>query len=128
MKVIYIAGAFRADTQWQIRCNVHAAECAAYEVAQLGAMPLIPHANTEHFHGSMPDEFWLRGTLELMYRCDAILVLRSWAHSDGTKAEMQAARNVGLPVFMSRTALADWIFGARESSPDVEVKQLGPYR
>ena len=51
MKLVYIAGPFRAPTPWGIEENVRHAERHAFEIAKLGAMPVCPHANTRHFDG-----------------------------------------------------------------------------
>jgi nucleoside 2-deoxyribosyltransferase len=99
MKIVYVAGPFRGATAWEVAENVRIAERAGLAVARVGFMPLIPHANTAHFHGECTDEFWLSGTMELMRRCDAVLVVYGWGSSAGTLAEMAEAERVGIPVF-----------------------------
>jgi hypothetical protein len=99
MKVIYIAGPFRAPTAWRIAENIRSAEQVGYQVAECGCMPLIPHANTAHFHGEFDDQFWLDGTLELMRRCDAVMLIPRWDESSGACKEKAVAEDLGLPVF-----------------------------
>lgn len=70
MKLGYVIGPFTADTQWGIAENVRRAERAGYIVALHGAMPVIPHANTQNFHGICTPGFWYAGTMELLKRCD----------------------------------------------------------
>lgn len=106
MKVIYIAGRFRGRDGWEVRCNIHAAESAARRVVALGAMPLTPHSIGGNMAGTASDAFWLRGTLELMKRCDAVLVLPGYEISEGTKGEIAEARLRSIPVF-----LPDWSTG-----------------
>jgi nucleoside 2-deoxyribosyltransferase len=108
-KVIYIAGPFRAATSWGIAKNVRAAEERGFECASVGGMPLIPHANTAHFHGCLTDEFWLSGTMELLRRCDAVLLVPGWEGSTGTKAEIREAGQLAIPVFETVTELEDWL-------------------
>jgi len=111
MKVVYIAGAFRGRTAWDIAENVRAAERAGLAIARLGAMPLIPHANTAHFHGEGDDAFWLAGTLELMRRCDAVYVYNP-AHldtSEGTRTEFLTAMAAKIPVFRDFETLKIWL-------------------
>ncbi len=109
-KVVYVAGRFRGLTGWAIRQNVYAAELAGLTVAEAGAMPLIPHKNTENFHGLLSDDFWLAGTQELVRRSDAVYVFDlRWRESRGTLMEITLARELGLPVFFNIDDVRDWV-------------------
>jgi len=109
MKIVYVAGKYRGETVWDIAENVRTAERVGLEVARCGAMPLIPHANTAHFHGIGPDEFWIEGTLELLRRCDAVMVCHNWKDSAGARAEVTEAERLRLPVFHLPAQLRAWI-------------------
>lgn len=98
-KLIYIAGPYRAADSWEVAENIHRAERAAREVARLGAMPVTPHSITAKMSGVESDELWLEGTLELMRRCDAVLVLPNYENSAGTIAEIWEAERLQKPVF-----------------------------
>jgi hypothetical protein len=104
-----VAGPFRGPTAWDIERNVRRAEELAFEVFQLGAMPLIPHANTRFFHGQGPDEFWIEGTLELLRRSDALILVDGWTRSSGSRGEVIEARAMGRPVFNAIPELAEWL-------------------
>lgn len=106
MKIVYIAGPFRGRTPWDVAENVRNAERWGLEVAKRGAMPLIPHANTAHFDGQLDDVFWLNGTMELLRRCDAVLMVPGWRESEGAKAERAEALVRGIPVFDTRDSSA----------------------
>lgn len=108
MKVVYIAGPFTAKTPWEIRQNINRAEEVAFEVAEAGFMPLCPHTNTGNFIGTKTSKFWYEGTLELMRRCDAVLVLPGYKNSVGTRSEINEAARIGLPVFLNINDLALW--------------------
>ena len=110
MKIVYIAGPFRADTAWGVELNVRRAEGWGLRVAKMGAMPLIPHTNTRFFHGLLTDAFWIEGTAELLRRCDAILTIPGWEDSSGALAEFELAGELGLPQFttMGLPELEDW--------------------
>jgi hypothetical protein len=97
MKLVYVAGPFRATTAWGIAENVRSAERVGLEVARAGSMPLIPHANTAHFHGECTDDFWIEGTLELLRRCDAAVFLPGWHHSTGSRGEWAECVRLGMP-------------------------------
>lgn len=116
MKIVYIAGPYRGETAWKVAQNIRAAEMLGYQVASCGGMPLIPHANTAHFDGEFTDEFWLDGTMELLRRCDAVVLDPRWMHSKGATAEAAEADRLGLPLFRSDhpevwTDLRKWIGG-----------------
>jgi hypothetical protein len=108
MKVVYVAGPYRGANAWDVAENIRAAERLGFEVAKLGLMPLIPHANTAHFDGTLTGEFWLEGTLELMRRCDAAIFTQDWGRSEGAKGEHEEALRLGMPVFHTIVALSEW--------------------
>jgi len=97
-KVVYIAGPFRAANQWEQEANIRRAEAMALEVWRLGAVALCPHLNTRYFSGALPDEVWLDGDLELLRRCDAILMVHGWENSAGAMAEKAFARENNIPI------------------------------
>lgn len=111
MKLIYIAGPYRAPTAWQVSQNIQRArECAA-EVVALGAFPVCPHTMTAHMDGLAPDGYWLAGTLALMLRCDAVLVEGQWLASEGSRLEVAAAETAGIPVFHDPRDIRSWLHG-----------------
>lgn len=97
--VIYIAGPYRGKDNWAIEQNIRRAEELALVVWKLGMVALCPHMNTRHFQGVLPDEVWLDGDLELIRRCDAVLLVSGWKASHGTLAEIAYAKEQGIPVF-----------------------------
>lgn len=98
VKVIYVAGPFRATTQWRIMQNVKRAEDVSLKLWKLGYAVICPHTMTQHFQDECPDEVWLKGCLELMTRADAIYLLKGWENSEGSIAELKIAREIGLAV------------------------------
>jgi nucleoside 2-deoxyribosyltransferase len=120
-RLIYIAGPFRSDSRWQEEQNIRAAEALGYEIALLGAYPVIPHSNTRgYFSDAQPGEFFLDGTLELMRRCDAVIFLPNWQDSTGAIGEHDEAERLGLPVFGCASGdglrgLAIWLLARGEA-------------
>lgn len=106
--VIYIAGPYRAETERGVVLNIRKAEDLALEVWRRGHAVLCPHKNTALLGGACPDETWLRGDITLMLRCDAVLLVEGWERSSGTRAEVDAARAAGLPVFEALDELEAW--------------------
>lgn len=112
MRLVYIAGPFRGPSNWAVCENVRAAERIGLEVAKLGAFPVIPHANTAHFDGLLTAQFWLDGTMALLRRCDAIVMVPGWERSQGSCHEYADARDRDVPVFEwpeDAAKLAAWI-------------------
>jgi hypothetical protein len=99
MKVVYIAGKFRANTSWGVEQNVRKAEDWGLKVAALGLVPLIPHSMFRYYDGQQTANYWLQATLELMRRCDAILLTPGWGSSEGSLGEKAEAERLKMPVF-----------------------------
>ena len=99
MKIIYIAGPYRAENRWLLEKNIRNAENAAFVLANDGWVPLCPHTSYRFFDGTLTDEFWIEGTLELLRRSDAVFVCEGWENSEGTKGEIREATKLGIPVF-----------------------------
>jgi hypothetical protein len=107
--VIYVAGPFRGPHHFAIWRNIMRAADLALEVWKLGAVALCPHMNTFCFQGAAPDAVWLDGDLELVRRCDGLLVTDDWQRSTGARAEVQFAEQHGIPVFLTLEDLAYWL-------------------
>lgn len=120
MKVIYIAGKYRGKTPWEVEQNIRAAEDVAAKVWAMGHVALCPHANARHMlPGLISDEAALAGTLELMRRCDAVVLVPNWRDSAGARAEVAEARRLGLPVF------GDWVTSpSSESIVAITLEEL----
>jgi nucleoside 2-deoxyribosyltransferase len=105
--VIYIAGPFRSASAfvpgqqdaWGIHQHVTNAMAWALKVWRAGGVALCPHGNTFCFQNSAPDHVWLEGDLELLRRCDAVLLIPGWSQSAGATAERDFAVAQQLPVF-----------------------------
>ena len=98
MKIIYIAGKYRGPNAWAVEQNIRAAENVAAKVWAMGHVALCPHANSRHMDGVASDEHFLAGTLELMRRCDAVVLVPNWRDSAGARAEVAEAIRLGLPI------------------------------
>jgi hypothetical protein len=106
MKHVYIAGPYRGKTSWEVENNIRNAENAGFDVALLGAVPVIPHTMYRHFNGTLEDDFWLRATLSLLKRCDAMLLIPGWRRSEGSLAEHE---NFAGPQFENPMDLKEWL-------------------
>jgi nucleoside 2-deoxyribosyltransferase len=113
MKVVYVAGPFRGPNSWEIEENIRRAERLSLEVWRLGAAALCPHTNTRFFQGAADDSVWLDGDLELLARCDAVVMTDDWWKSSGAKAEEAHARALNIPVFYNIDTLRTWVRDGR---------------
>lgn len=108
MIVVFIAGPFSASNAWKREQNIRRAEEVAFKVAELGMMPLCPHANTRNFADTLTDEFWYEGTLELMRRSDVVILLDNWQESKGAVREREEAIKLNKPIFSSVEELYEY--------------------
>lgn len=124
MKVVYIAGKYRGPNAWAVEQNIRAAEEVAARVWAMGLVALCPHANSRHMEGVASDEHFLAGTLELMRRCDAVVLVPGWGSSAGTRAEIEEAKRLGIPVFGIDSQLGDY---KRVTHVDANVAELAKW-
>lgn len=112
MKLVYVAGPFRGPNAWEIEQNIRRAESLALEVWRLGAAVICPHTNTRFFQGAADDKIWLEGDLEMLRRCDVVMLTPDWRRSSGAQAEVKEALEREIPVFEGLTGLSLWLMGA----------------
>ena len=98
MKVAYIAGPYRAPTEWGVTQNILKAQAAALKYWRKGFAVFCPHKNTAYFGGAVDDSVWLAGGLEILSRCDTIILIDGWESSEGAKTEKDLAWELGLEV------------------------------
>lgn len=109
MKLIYVAGPYRASCEWHVLQNIRRAEEIALQVWQMGAACICPHKNTAFFGGAAEDRVWLDGDIEMVKRCDAIICVEGWENSVGAAGEVEVAKALGLPVFEAVEDLGRWL-------------------
>jgi hypothetical protein len=117
VKLIYVAGPFRSrnvngkSNAWGVQTNVMNAMKLALEVWKLGHAALCPHANTMFFQDAdgCADEVWLDGDIEMLRRCDAMIVTSDWQRSSGARKEVSVADSLHIPVFETLDSLKGWL-------------------
>lgn len=99
MKIAYIAGPLTGKTIKEESMNVYTACKVGQELAKMGFMPFVPHANSANIFAQDYD-FWIEGDILLMKRAaDLIVLIPGWEGSPGAQEEAEAAKGFGLPVY-----------------------------
>ncbi len=94
MRVIYVAGPYRANCENDLFENIMRARKKARELWHEGWVVICPHTNSM-FMGDKEDfHMFLDGCLELVRRSDAIYMLKGWSNSEGSKQELLLACNL----------------------------------
>jgi hypothetical protein len=98
--IAYISGQYSADTKEGIEQNIRDAEKVAKELWSGGITALCPHLNTAHFEiEGVTYEDYINGDLELVSRCDCIIMLQDWHSSQGAVRERNYAKDLGMPIY-----------------------------
>jgi hypothetical protein len=96
----YVAGAYRAKTEYGVLQNIRSAEDVAVKWAELtGDSVFIPHKNTAFLGGALTDAYFLQCGLDFLDVCDRIVVVPGFEKSAGTLAEIKRAVELGIPVY-----------------------------
>jgi hypothetical protein len=96
---VYVAAPYSAPTPAEVEANVARAFDAADALQDAGHSPYCPHlSHWRHMRRARPYEDWIAEDLRWLAVCDA--VLRLPGHSMGADREVEAARLLGLPVYL----------------------------
>lgn len=114
MKLVFVAGPYRAGSEWEVLQNIRSAEELSLELWKMGLAVICPHKNTEWFGGAAPDQVWLEGGLEMVRRSDAVVCTPNWGQSDGARGEVALAQSLGIPVLYSIVEVRNWLASLEE--------------
>ena len=98
MQVAFISGPYRASTVYGIKHNVDIAGAVALKYWKRGYAVICPHKNSAFFDGECPEKVWLDGDIEILRRCDVIVMMSGWEQSEGARADLHEAERCGMPV------------------------------
>ena len=104
MKLIYLAGPYTGPTWSAIENHIKEAEKVAIQLWNAGWAVICPHLNTAHFEkyesiAGINHRTWIEGDLEILRRCDAIIMMQGWATSQGANVEYETALEKKIPIF-----------------------------
>jgi len=99
IKMVYVACALTADTEFERNLNIQAARHVGYKLSKAGFYPVMPTVNTEGFENANTIDFWYEATLELLRRCDIVYVVNGSHDSTGVEDELAEARKIRIPFY-----------------------------
>lgn len=97
MAIVYIAGKYTGN----IDENIALARDAALKIWEAGHFAMCPHLNTAHFNDDLEltSKDYVDRDLQMLARCDAILMLPGWQESHGANQELEFAIACDIPVY-----------------------------
>ena len=95
MKLIYVAGRYRAKTWFGKVWNIYKARRAARRLWLEGWACICPHMNTALFDEDCP---YIDGDCVMVARCDAIYMLKGYRSSEGALLELATAKDRGIEI------------------------------
>ena len=101
--IIYLATPIRPKGNQTLDGNIAKAKQIALELWKKGYTVFCPAANSD-LPISLADkeveaDRWLNGDIEILARCDALVVSPGWQLSDGVKGEISCAEMYGIPTY-----------------------------
>lgn len=104
--LVYVSGPYTASTPEQLARNIEMAKQAGLKVRALGLVPIVPHLAILN---DDPKVFTydnaMAECLEILDRCDAVLMMEGWRESHGAQRECSVALRAGILVFFSLAEL-----------------------
>jgi hypothetical protein len=113
LKKIYIAGPYSSDNVLGVLRNMRRGMRLATKVFKAGFAPFCPHLDY-HFtlQAEENNDFtvgdYYNYSMAWLEVSDAVLLLPGWRDSTGTKAEVDRAYELNIPVFEHFKALQEW--------------------
>ncbi len=84
------------------------ARTVARQLWGMGFAVICPHTNTIMMGGEdLPPEIFLEGDLEILRRCDAILMMKGFEHSQGAIKEWKLAKELDIPVIYQQDGVTE---------------------
>ncbi len=115
MRIVFVAGPYRAATENGVHENIGRARAVALPLWRPGVMVFCPHLNSAFMGGAQPDRVFLDGALAMLAKCDAVVLVPGWERSTGTQAEIELANRLGIPVYESADDFLDTLEDATDA-------------
>ena len=94
MKLVYISGPYSSPSRnsAEVDLNIAKAKLVALKYWKLGYAVICPHMNTAHMDGQITWQEFMEGDLEILKRCDMIVMLPGYERSVGSRIELHYAQ------------------------------------
>jgi hypothetical protein len=99
MELAYVSGKYRGSSPSEIYKNINTARETAIKLWKKGYAVLCPHMNTAFLDGVVPDLTFLEADIEMLSRCDFIVIMEGWQESKGAKEEVKYAKENQIPIY-----------------------------
>ena len=110
--VVFVSAPFRGANSWEIEQSVRKAEELAFKVHELGGFAICIHSNCRYFCGTLNDEYWIDGCLEVLGRCNSLIHTDDWQNSSGAKREHAHAEELGKPILYNIEEFKAWMISS----------------
>ena len=91
-ELVFISGKYSAPTREGVQENIEVAKRYLKKYILLGYPVICPHTNTAFLGGTAPYDFFVNMYLEILERCDIVVMIPGWKESYGAKKEEAMAR------------------------------------
>lgn len=96
--ILYVSGPYTAtDQNPSVEHNIQDAWRVAFKYWRLGYAVICPQANSYHMDAASYQDF-IEGTMEMMERCDGVVMMKGWEKSNGARGEHARALELKLPI------------------------------
>ena len=102
--LIYVSGPYSGEDSKAIKENIKQAANMAGALWSMGHAVICPHTNTGEPYLSKKNcsadcDMYIEGDLNMISRCDALVMTKKWETSKGAKIEWDYANSLGIPIY-----------------------------
>lgn len=102
--IIYLATPIRPKNGKTVTENINTAKKFALRLWKNGYTVICPAANSDLpitlAEKEVEEDRWLKGDLEILERCDALVLTPGWRNSEGVRGEIAHANKKGIPIYL----------------------------
>lgn len=102
--LVYVSGPYSAPTPEEVDANIERAAQLAVQLWAKGHAVICPHLNTAGFERRDPQihyEAYIAVDLNMIARCDCLVLTADWQRSNGAHIERDYAKRLGIPIHVA---------------------------